>query len=324
MLTLKECQIITEKQINELDMPLLPSNLYEPVRYMLDLGGKRFRPSLVLMGCNVFSDDITPAMNPALAIEIFHNFTLMHDDIMDRSEMRRNKLTVHKKWNQNIAILSGDVMIIKSYELITKWSTQYSNQIMPVFNQMATQVCEGQQYDMDFEQKLFISIDEYLKMIELKTAVLIAASLKIGALAGKAEKLQSELLYRFGKNMGMAFQLQDDLLDVYAEEDVVGKQTGNDIVSNKKTILLVEALTRVKGDDLQLLIDWLKKSDFDRKEKIEAIKNIYHKVDIKRLVLNRIRFFYDQAMINLHDLKVEPDRKSELAKFSRHLLTREK
>lgn len=324
MLTLKECKIITEKQINELDLPLLPSNLYEPVRYMLDLGGKRVRPSLVLMGCNVFSDDITPAMNPALAIEIFHNFTLMHDDIMDKSAMRRNNLTVHKKWNQNIAILSGDVMLIKSYELLTKSATQYLNQIMPVFNQMAIQVCEGQQYDMDFEQNLFISIDEYLQMIELKTAVLIAASLKIGSIAGEAEILQSELLYRFGKNMGMAFQLQDDLLDVYAEEDIVGKQTGNDIVSNKKTILLVEALALVRGDDLQQLINWLKKSDFDRKEKIEAIKNIYNKLNIKQLVLNRIQFFYDQAMINLQDLKVEPDRKSELFKFSKHLLTREK
>jgi geranylgeranyl diphosphate synthase type II len=248
----------------------------------------------------------------------------MHDDIMDRSELRRNKPTVNKKWNQNIAILSGDVMLIKSYELLTKWSTQYSNPIMPVFNQMAIQVCEGQQYDMDFEQSLFISIEEYLKMIELKTAELMAAALKIGAMAGEAEILQSELLYRFGKNLGMAFQLQDDLFDVYAEEDIVGKQTGNDIVSNKKTILLIEALNLVKGDDLQLLINWLKKPDFDRKEKIDVIKNIYNKLNIKQLVLSRIKFFYDQAMMNLQDLKVEPDRKSELFNFSGHLLTREK
>jgi geranylgeranyl diphosphate synthase type II len=324
MLNIQECQSVINRQLNELKLPGLPSNLYEPIRYMLDLEAKRLRPSLVIMGCNIFSENIQPAIFPALAIEVFHNFTLMHDDIMDKSAMRRNNPAVHMKWNPNVAILSGDAMVIKAYELLAHKSENTLQLILPVFNQTALQVCEGQQYDMDYEHMGTVSIDDYLKMIEYKTAVLLAASLKIGALLGGAGNKEADLLYEFGRNIGMAFQLQDDLFDVFADPAVFGKVTGNDIVSNKKTILLIEALNVASGGTRQNLLEWLNKRNFDREEKIQAIRSIYNMFNIEQSVNKRISHYHQLAVESLEKLPVEPDRKTELLAFSTYLMHRKK
>jgi geranylgeranyl diphosphate synthase type II len=324
MLSLQDCQTIINHQLNELKLPELPSNLYEPIRYMLDLEAKRLRPSLVLMGCSVFSDDIQPAVFPALAVEVFHNFTLMHDDIMDKSAMRRNCPSVHVKWNLNVAILSGDAMLIKAYELLSRGSGEQMHRILPVFNQTALQVCEGQQYDMDYEHSLSVSIDDYIRMVEYKTAVLLAASLKIGALLGGAGNNESDLLYEFGRNIGIAFQLQDDLLDVFADPAVFGKETGNDIVSNKKTILLIEALSLAKGNIRKNLLKWLNSKDFNRKQKIKAIKSIYTALNLEQSVNKIIRNYHEKAIASLQNLPVETYRKSELLAFSTYLMHRRK
>ncbi|HEX2394040.1 MAG TPA: polyprenyl synthetase family protein, partial [Bacteroidales bacterium] len=284
MLSLIDCQIIINRHINEIKLPELPLNLYEPIKYMLSLEAKRLRPSLVLMGCNVYSENTQPAIYPALAIEVFHNFTLIHDDIMDRSDLRRNHPTVHVKWNPSVAILSGDAMLIKAYELLSHPSIVNLHQILPVFNDTALRVCEGQQFDMDYESCAGITIDEYLQMVEYKTAVLVAAALKIGALTGGASDKDAELLYQFGRNLGIAFQLQDDLLDVFADSSVFGKVTGNDIVSNKKTILLIEALNSANRGMKAELLRWLGKTDFERNEKIRAVKEIYSSLHLEQLV----------------------------------------
>jgi geranylgeranyl diphosphate synthase type II len=291
---------------------------------MLHLEAKRLRPALTLMACNMFSDNIKPAIYPALAIEVFHNFTLMHDDIMDNSDLRRKNETVHVKWNKNIALLSGDAMVIKAYELLFQEKGLPLLEILPVFNQTALQVCEGQQFDMDYEKRMDVSIDEYLQMVEYKTAALVAGSLKIGAIIGRAAEKDAGRLYEFGRNIGIAFQLQDDLLDVFADEAIFGKVTGNDIVSNKKTILLIEALNRTKGELKVRLLDWIKRTEFVREEKVQAVKMIYAALSIEELVKDKIQCYHDRALENLSKVNIDPDRKKELEKFSAYLMNRKK
>jgi geranylgeranyl diphosphate synthase, type II len=324
MLNLKDCQVIINRELAALDLPDIPANLYEPIRYILEPEAKRLRPSLVLMSCNVFSDDVEMALYPALAVEVFHNFTLMHDDIMDKAVMRRNYPTVHVKWNENIALLSGDAMLIKAYELLSKTPENFIGRIMPVFNLTALQVCEGQQFDMDYESIPDISIDEYLKMVEYKTAVLLAASLKIGSILGNATLQEAELLYEFGRNLGVAFQLQDDLLDVFADPGVFGKVTGNDIFANKKTILLVEALQRASGKTREMLMKWLNCTEFDRDEKIQAIRSVYEELDLEGLVNEMIGKYHAAALKCLENLPKPQSRKKELLAFSEYLMHRKK
>jgi len=291
---------------------------------MLELEAKRLRPSMVLMACNIFTDDISVSVYPALAVEVFHNFTLVHDDIMDKSALRRNNSTVHVKWTPDIAILSGDAMLIKAYELLSHKSVRGLEKILPVFNQTALQVCEGQQFDMDYEYRHDVTIDEYLKMVEYKTAVLLAAALKIGALSGGAGDSDADLLYEFGRNIGIAFQLQDDLLDVFADAAVFGKVTGNDIVSNKKTILLVEALNT--GDDFakKNLLEWIGQKDFNREEKIQAIRQIYVSLHLKEMVIQRIQHYHKLAVDQLNILPVDSEKKNGLIMFSEYLMNRKK
>ena len=234
MLRFEDAQKIVNNELENYAIDRFPEELYEPVRYILSIGGKRLRPALVLMACSVFNDAVHMAIKPALAIEFFHNFTLLHDDIMDNSNIRRGHPTVHKRWDHNTAILSGDVMSILSYKIISESDDQNLKDLLQLFNLTALQVCEGQQYDMNFESRMDVSVGEYLKMIELKTAVLIAASLKAGAISGGAEMLDAELLYEFGRNLGMAFQIRDDHLDVYGDPQKFGKKIGNDIVTNKR------------------------------------------------------------------------------------------
>ncbi len=244
MFTLIQLQEFISEKIQSLNLDKEPKGLYEPISYTLVSGGKRIRPALVLAACNMFSEKIEPAIPVALAFEVFHNFTLLHDDIMDNSPIRRNKETVHEKWNQNTAILSGDAMMIEAYEFLTELPAGLLKNILKLFNKTALEVCEGQQYDMDFETKEIVSEEDYLNMIKLKTSVLIAAALKAGAICGGASDTDADLLYDFGLNIGLAFQIQDDLLDTYADTAVFGKKNGNDIITGKKTFLLINALQK--------------------------------------------------------------------------------
>jgi len=324
MLNLNECQAIINQYFNKLKLPDFPANLYDPIRYMLELGGKRIRPALVLMGCNVFSENTDSAVFPALAVEVFHNFTLMHDDIMDKSSMRRRQPTVYMKWNQNVAILSGDAMLIKAYELLTSEALQQMPALLSLFNQTALKVCEGQQYDMDYENSLTISIDEYIKMVELKTAVLLATSLKMGAIIGGAGTHNADLIYEFGRNIGIAFQLQDDLLDVFADSIDFGKVMGNDIISNKKTILLIQALNLSSGETRKELIKWLQIRNFDRNEKIKAVRKIFIDLNLEELTQLLIKEYHRQGIMILNRLEIEKSRISPLLNFSEFLLLRKK
>ncbi len=324
MYTLKECQEIIESHLKGMMLPEKPALLYEPIQYVIGAEGKRIRPSLTLLACNLFTEIIESSVYPALAIEVFHNFTLLHDDIMDNSDMRRGMPTVHKKWNPNVAILSGDAMLIKAYEYMAKCPGSILTDVLTVFNETALKVCEGQQFDMDFESRTEVTVNDYLEMVELKTSVLIAAALKIGAICGRAGDVDSELLYQFGRNLGIAFQLQDDLLDVYADPGVFGKSLGNDIIANKKTYLLISALSLAKGNTLKDLNDWIDKKEFDRDAKIRAVTRIYNHLNIQDLTENRIKEFFRQSLLSLDKVSVSTERKAELKNFASRLMTRKK
>lgn len=324
MLTLKECQEIIQRKMNSLLLPEAPANLYDPIRYMLEPSGKRIRPSMVLMACNLFSENVEPALYPAMAVEVFHNFTLMHDDIMDQSVMRRNKPAVHIRWNPNIAILSGDAMVIKAYELMASSPASRLPHLLSLFNRTALEVCEGQQYDMDFERMPEITLDQYLLMIRLKTAVLLAASLKMGGIAGGAVEEDTTCLYGFGLDLGTAFQLQDDLLDVYADQGEFGKVTGNDIVANKKTALLVQALQMAKGEMKDELLQWIENADAPRNEKIAGVRRIYDSMRLEEKTRTLIREYHGKALAQLDRLTVPEDRTIYLRDLSDQLMNRKK
>ena len=324
MYTLLEAQNLVEKHLQTLSIPDTPPELYEPVKYMLSMGGKRIRPALVLLSCDMFSGAVESALIPALAIEIFHNFTLLHDDIMDRSELRRGHPAVHVKYNENVAILSGDVMSILASRLINQSPGVILNTVHEIFTKAAMQVCEGQQIDMNFEDRHTVDKDEYLKMIELKTAVLIAASLKIGAILGGASEKDANDLYEFGRNLGMAFQLQDDLLDTYGDEDTVGKRLGTDIVDNKKTFLMIEALEKASSDQKKELTDWLSRVEFNREEKIAAVVSVFDQLNVRETTEIRIKEFYTTALSNLEHLNRPQERKTELYNFASFLMNRQK
>jgi geranylgeranyl diphosphate synthase type II len=277
--TYKDLYAQVEQEIANIAYTQQPEELYKPIEYIMQLGGKRLRPVLTLMANDMFGGETRKALKAALAIEMFHNFTLVHDDIMDNADIRRGKPTVHIKWNQTIAILSGDLMMIKATDLLCETETNDLRNLISVFNKTAAEVCEGQQWDMNFETQSNVTEQDYLKMITLKTAVLLGCALKVGALIGGANTDDANHLYEFGKNIGIAFQLQDDILDSFGEGDKVGKKIGGDIAANKKTILLIEALNSATGDDKDELYYWLgAKSD----EKIEAVLNLYNKYNVRQ------------------------------------------
>lgn len=322
MYTFSEAQNLIEKHIQTLTIPDTPSELYEPVKYILSIGGKRIRPAMVLLACDLFSGAVESALIPAVAIEIFHNFTLLHDDIMDRSELRRGHAAVHVKYNENVAILSGDVMSILASRLINQSPGVVLNSVHDIFTKTAMQVCEGQQIDMNFEKRHAVSQVEYLSMIELKTAVLIAASLKIGAILGGSSEKDAEDLYEFGRHLGMAFQLQDDLLDTYGDPEVMGKKLGTDIVDNKKTFLMIEALERATTPQEKELNRWLKMKEFDREQKINAVTSVFDSLNIKETTELKIREFYETSLGNLRQLNRPEERKEELFNFASFLMNR--
>ena len=284
-----------------------PVSLYEPIRYIMSLGGKRLRPMLVLLAYGLYRRDFKKALPYAVAVEAFHNFTLMHDDIMDNAPLRRSKPTVHEKWNVNTAILSGDVMLVQVYEMLSGLHPEILKAALPKFNRTAREVCEGQQLDMDFETRDTVGEKEYLEMIRLKTAVLLGFSLEFGALLAGAPESDQKLLYDFGVSVGIGFQLKDDLLDVYAEKDKFGKQVGGDIISNKKTFLLIKALERAGGKTASELKEWLEKKKFNKTEKVKAVTAIYDRLDIQSLTNKKISKYFNSGFASIETLGAHVD-----------------
>jgi geranylgeranyl diphosphate synthase, type II len=323
MKTFDEITQLLTSELEKINWEKEPRGLYEPIGYVLSMGGKRIRPALTLMACNLFSEDVTSAIQTALGLEVFHNFTLLHDDIMDRADVRRGRPTVHKKWNDNIAILSGDVMQIASYQLVANTPTKYLKSVLDLFSQTAAEICEGQQYDVDFENRDEVKAEEYLEMIRLKTAVLLGCALKTGAWIGGAGEEDAQNLYDFGINIGLAFQLKDDLLDVYGDEVTFGKKIGGDILCNKKTFMLIHALKLAKGNDASELQKWLKISDENLSDaKIQAVTSLFNKLGVKTICEDKMQFFYTKAIANLENVTILDNKKQELRKLADKLMSR--
>ncbi len=299
-----------------------PAELYDPVFYTLKNGGKRIRPILLLMGLNLFNDRIDDGISSAVAVEIFHNFTLLHDDIMDNSLQRRNRETVHVKWDVNTAILSGDAMMIMAYHFLSQSPSHQLSSLMHIFNKAALEVCEGQQFDMNYESQMIVKEEDYLKMIRLKTSVLLAASLKLGSVLGNADTSDQENLYQFGLNLGMAFQLQDDYLDTFGDQSVFGKRIGNDILSNKKTFLLIKALELSTGDVREKLDYWLKAKNYNQKEKIEQVTSIFNQLAVAEMTRDKINYFHLSSLNSLMKVSVSSERKKILADLAEQLIIR--
>jgi geranylgeranyl diphosphate synthase type II len=323
MLNLAQIQGIIAHETEGLSFPENPCDLYDPIRYTLGLGGKRMRPALVVLSCLGVGGTLEAALKPALGVEVFHNFTLLHDDIMDDAPLRRNKATVHAKWNANIAILSGDVMFAEAFRLISEAPLVCLKNVIDVFLKAAIEVCEGQQWDMDFELRSDVSIDEYLNMIRMKTAVLLGASLEIGALCGNADSETASKLYAFGTNLGIAFQLQDDLLDVYGDPDKFGKRVGGDIVSNKKTFLKLKALEKAPADLKTELEHWYSSKVFDDKEKINAVRKVFNELHIRQETEVCMEDYYNAALASLDDISFNTNYKEQLVAMAGALMQRE-
>jgi len=324
MLTLSDFTCLIEKEIKGLQFSDSPKDLYEPIKYIMHLGGKRIRPALTLMSAALFTDEYTDALPAALAIEIFHNFTLIHDDIMDKATVRRGKATVHKIWNENTAILSGDATLILAYQYLAQLTEPHFYQAIKAFNKLALEVCEGQQLDMNFEGKYKVTIAEYIEMIRLKTSVLLAGSMQIGAIIGGADKQVQKEIYSLGENLGMAFQLQDDYLDVYGDTAKFGKAKGGDIVNNKKTYLLISALNSDNKVLLNELNIWLSKSGFTLVEKINAVKAIYDELGVGDEVQLAAIGYINNAIEILGTLDIPAERKKPLEDLMFQLMYRDK
>ncbi len=322
MYTREELKDIVNRAILNITFEDGADRLYEPVKYILSSGGKRIRPVMTLMACNLFSDSIDSAIVPSVGLEVFHNFTLVHDDIMDRSVLRRGSETVHKKWNESQAILSGDVMAFVANDCIAQAPAVCMPEVLRIYNKLAREVCMGQQMDMDFETTPYVSHNDYLRMVELKTAVLIAGSLKIGALIGGANKTDGDLIYSFGQNLGLAFQVQDDILDTFGDPQIFGKKIGGDIVANKKTLLLIKAYELASGAPLKRLKELFGNDDIDPGEKIESVKTIYNDLGIKQWAEDLSRQYIDRAFISLDSIPLTPARKEILQKLAGDLIGR--
>ena len=321
---LKKLIATIDKDIRELSLGTDPANLYEPINYILGLGGKRIRPLLSILAYQLYQKGYDKILKPSLAVEVFHNFTLMHDDIMDQAPLRRNMPTVHTKWNENVAILSGDVMLVKAYDLLLEAENSIIKEVISKFNDCAAAVCEGQQMDMDFEDADHVSVDEYLNMIKLKTAVLLGYSLELGGLIGGASKDDRINLKQFGINMGIGFQLMDDLLDVYADKEIFGKQVGGDIIANKKTYLLIKARELAQGADKMELEKWLSLKDFDPVEKVESVTSIFNRLNIEQLTKEQINHYFNIGLDMFSKIEVEKERRTDLLSLSSFLMNREK
>ncbi len=306
--------------VNNIQYHADPCNLYDPIRYILSIGGKRVRPVLMMMGYNLYKDDVDSIINNAIALETYHNFTLLHDDLMDKSDLRRGNPTVHKKWDENTAILSGDTMLILAYQIFNKG--KHTPEALDTFIEATLGVCEGQQYDMDFENRDDVTEAEYMEMIRQKTSLLLACALKIGALLAGADKEDADNLYEFGEKMGLAFQLQDDLLDVYGDPKVFKKKLGGDIVENKKTFMLINALQLANANQKTELDKWISAKEFNAEEKIAAVTSIYNELGIDKLAQKKIEELFAISLQSLDKVKVADEKKCELRAFANKLLGR--
>lgn len=321
MSRIEELQHLIHEAIEAGNYSAEPAELYAPIAYTMQLGGKRLRPTLTLLACDMFGGDLEDALHPALAIEIFHNFTLLHDDIMDRSPLRRNQPTVWKKWDSNIAILSGDTMLIMAYQYLMKTRCDCLVEILNLFNTTAAEVCQGQQYDMNFETQAEVSVGEYINMIRLKTAVLLASSLKTGAIVAGAGDENAEKLYHFGENIGIAFQLMDDYLDAFGDQEIFGKQTGNDILTNKRTYLYLKAL---EVADEQTRKEFFKAFAINKPdEKVAEVMRIFRKLKVDELSRDAIVYYNREAYEILDAVNIEQSRKSDLIAFAEMLTRRQ-
>jgi len=321
MESLSSFSVYFENEIGKYQFPICPENLYQPLSYFLQLGGKRIRPLLTLMASEMFALPKENAIQASLAVELFHNFSLIHDDIMDKAPLRRGKQTVHLKWNDDIAILSGDVLLIKAYQALAKQEARHIPALLDLFNQTAVEVCEGQQLDMDFESRDEVSIEEYIEMIRLKTSVLLGCALAFGAIVSDASENDRILIYEFGQNLGVAFQIQDDILDLYGDPEKFGKQIGGDIIANKKTLLLLKALelTQLNPEinvEEMLLID-------DHVLKIETAKSMFDSLGVLTFAREQMTFYQEKALGALNDISVSSEKKKTLVELSEYLFQRE-
>lgn len=310
---------IIETKIQALSYPKVPASLYEPIHYIMSLGGKRIRPTMLLMSAQLFDENLDNAIDVALSIELFHNFTLVHDDIMDEAPLRRGKATVHTLWGENTAILVGDVMMVETNKHLSKAPTQVLKKALDTFNDTAQGVCEGQQLDMEFESRNDVAIEEYIEMIRKKTAVLLGGAMKLGAIVAGADDKNAELIYAFGENLGIAFQLQDDILDVYGDPEKFGKQVGGDIIANKKTYLHLKAKELMSNEEVQMLFAAYQ----NNVEKVNAVTQIYNTYNIKELALERMQQYLDKAFQSLDSLEVEDSKKNNLRVLAQQIMERE-
>ena len=324
MMTSNEMLKLINEQLERLSDNREPRHLYEPIEYVLSLGGKRIRPILMMLAYNLYQERPEEILMPACAIETYHNYTLLHDDLMDCADLRRGCATVHKRWDANTAILSGDSMLVLAYQRMATCRADYLKEVIDLFTQTALEIGEGQQYDMDFEKRDDVTEDEYIEMIRLKTSVLLACALKIGAILGGASQEDAENLYRFGEKIGLAFQLQDDYLDVYGDTKVFGKAIGGDIISNKKTYMLINAFNLATPKQRAELTEWIQREQFDKQEKIEAVTALYNAMGIEQLAKDKIAYYFEESKKYLEAVKLPADRKQELLSYANQLMNRVK
>lgn len=315
--------------IEQLPYERQPYSLYEPIKYVLSLGGKRIRPALMLLSYQLYKDQPEDILMPAVALETYHNYTLLHDDLMDNADLRRGHATVHKRWDANTAILSGDSMLVLAYERMLSFFNDRSlpgaqHQVLSLFTETALEIGEGQQYDMEFEHRNDVTEAEYLEMIRLKTSVLLACAMKMGAVLAGASDEDAAHLYQYGEQVGLAFQLQDDLLDVYGDPAVFGKAIGGDITSNKKTYMLINAFLRADDRQRQKLHHWVDATEFDRQEKIQAVTALYNEIGIRQLCEEKINYYFEQARQYLAYINVHQERKQPLIDFTNEMMHRDK
>ncbi|RGL00776.1 polyprenyl synthetase family protein [Prevotella disiens] len=324
MYTSNELLTIVNEYLNSLPYNRKPSSLYEPIKYVLDLGGKRIRPILMMLSYNLYKENPKTILSSACALETYHNYTLLHDDLMDEAPLRRGQQTVHTKWNNNQAILSGDSMLVLAYERLAQVDTKHLQAVLNLFTETALQIGEGQQYDMEFEHRNDVTVDEYIEMIRLKTSVLLACATKMGALLADASAEDAENLYKFGEQIGLAFQLQDDYLDVYGDSKVFGKKIGGDITSNKKTYMLITAFNRANDKQRAELEEWINKTAFVTEEKIAAVTRLYNEIGVDKLAKEKMDYYYEQGKQYLQAVKLPEEQKKELLAYAADMMSRQK
>ena len=324
MKTSQELLDMVNDFISSLPYEREPKSIYEPIKYVLSLGGKRIRPVLMLLAYNMYKDNPEHILMPACALETYHNYTLLHDDLMDNADVRRGKPTVHRKWNANTAILSGDTMLVLAYQRLEQCDANKLHEMLHLFTETALQIDEGQQYDMEFETRNYVTEAEYIEMIRLKTSVLLACATKMGALLADAPQQDAQQLYRFGELVGLTFQLQDDLLDVYGDPKVFGKAIGGDITSNKKTYMLINAFLHANDQQREELTRWITAKEFDKQEKIEAVTRLYNEIGIRQLCEQKINTYFEESLKCLESIPLPAERKEELRLYVLEMMKREK